>query len=802
MKRIFTLFLFLFLVIEVSGQTDGITYQAVIIGPDVLELPGVDSEGNYLPSTTVAIRFTILDSGNGQEFQEVQLTTTDEFGRINLIIGAVEHDAFEKISWDGTAKDLKVEIDFDGGNNFEDMSREVLTFVPYAYHRNITATGTLDVDDNTTLNGELLVEGPTTLNSTLDVTNGNETNLSGSLTVDGITDLNEGLNVNGQSTTNLSGALNVGEDIVAVEGGPWDEFAPTKLNGTLDVVGLTNTNGLSNKGNFRSDVLEGLVLNITSTADQDRLLDDGTGFRQTSILKGNTTIGTVESGTYPDRITVNGNVGITTEDDLNITTNSQVKINSTVHMGAISYTGPFEDPDSGLQITTTNDNPGLEKGNYPLLVEGSTQGIAIEVIGSRRNGNNFIGFWDANNMWGRIEGEIAVENNNNSDYTFDIRSMAYDVYDAELDLGFAIASEVLALAQLAASIADFRGCVGFGACLSGPGPADIAFSLAQVIFEGIQIGFSADALIRANNNENIYATNKSNTQGVTYASGAGDYAEYLLRANINEKMSYGDIVGVKGGKISKHTKGAERMMVVSFKPIVLGNMPQPDQEEAYEKVAFMGQVPVKVFGKVKIGDYIVPSGNNDGLGVAIDPSKMTSEHVKDIVGVAWGINDNILGFNKVNVAVGLNKNDNNAIVEKLEERMEEQDVEINNIKKQIAEYLVRLSNIENGIVTTTTHSTLEKDSEGHDESEHQETEGYDQREYEIIETDKGEIVYWQITREDFDKALQMVETKLLSEKGNFANNKLWKKIKTDSKFRNKTFEELKSKLDKQIHYHK
>ncbi len=791
MKRIFTLFLFLFLVIEVSGQTDGITYQAVIIGPDVLELPGVDSEGNYLPSTTVAIRFTILDSGNGQEFQEVQLTTTDEFGRINLIIGAVEHDAFEKISWDGTAKDLKVEIDFDGGNNFEDMSREVLTFVPYAYHRNITATGTLDVDDNTTLNGELLVEGPTTLNSTLDVTNGNETNLTGTLTVDGITDLNAGLNVNGQSTTNLSGALNVGEDIVAVEGGPWDEFAPTKLNGTLDVVGLTNTNGLSNKGNFRSDVLEGQVLNITSTADQDRLLDDGTGFRQTSILKGNTTIGTVESGTYPDRITVNGNVGITTEDDLNITTNSQVKINSTVHTGAISYTGPFEDPASGLQITTTNDNPGLEKGNYPLLVEGSTQGIAIEVIGSRRNGNNFIGFWDANNMWGRIEGEIAVENNNNSDYTFDIRSMAYDVYDAELRLGFAIASEALSLVQLATTYADYRPCVGFGACMLAPGPADIGFAIYQVVSDAVLIGIAADALIRANDNEDIYATNKSNTQGVTYASGAGDYAEYLLRVDINEKMSYGDIVGVKGGKISKHTKGAERMMVVSFKPIVLGNMPQPDQEEAYEKVAFMGQVPVKVFGKVKIGDYIVPTGKNDGLGIAIDPSKMTSERVKDIVGVAWGVNENILGFNMVNVAVGLNENDNGPMVKKLKKQVEQRDLEIYDLKKQLKEIHNILSKLE-GHIDPLSKSVTVKNGDN---------EKYDDRKYEIIGTEKGEVVFWQITRADFEEGLQMAEHQMLSEGIDLENNLVWKKIKSDPDFKNKTFEALKMKLEEQVHFH-
>ena len=210
MKHILTIGLFLLLTLKSFAQTDGISYQAIIIGPDDLELPGVDSQGNYLPTTTVSIRFTIFESGNQVEFQEIQTTTTDEFGRINLIIGAVEHDLFEKISWDGTAKDLKVEIDFEGGNSFVDMSREQLTFVPYAYHRNITATGTLDVDGDTFLNRELAVNGPTNLNSTLSVNDGNDTDLTGDLTVDGATNLNSTLDVNNQSATSLSGALNVG----------------------------------------------------------------------------------------------------------------------------------------------------------------------------------------------------------------------------------------------------------------------------------------------------------------------------------------------------------------------------------------------------------------------------------------------------------------------------------------------------------------------------------------------------------------------------------------------------------------
>ena len=89
-KVLLTLICCICLAGQILSQTDGITYQAVIISPDALELPGVDSENNYLPNTTIAVRFTIYDSGNQLEFQEVQITETDEFGRLKLLIGDAE----------------------------------------------------------------------------------------------------------------------------------------------------------------------------------------------------------------------------------------------------------------------------------------------------------------------------------------------------------------------------------------------------------------------------------------------------------------------------------------------------------------------------------------------------------------------------------------------------------------------------------------------------------------------------------------------------------------------------------------
>ena len=710
MKKIVTLAFFFCITFQVLAQTDGITYQAIIIGPDALELPGVDSEGNYLPNATVAIRFTIYDSGNQVEFQEVQIAETDEFGRINLLIGEANHDLFTSISWDGTPKDLEVEIDFDAGSNFEVMSREKLTFLPFAYHRNITATGTLTVDDRTYLNGELQVEGPTNLNSTLDVNNQNATNLSGSLTVEGETNLNNAFNVNNNNPSNLTGDVTVGGN--------------TLINGTLDVIGLTTLNDLQVNGQASFGDLQAQTLVVNQSTD---LLG-------TTLIDG---------------------------------------------MG------------SQVRITSNMPNTGTEMGNHPLLIDGGNNGLAIKVNGSRSNATNFITFYDdmnssSNISWGRIEGERNTEFTNNADYNFDISSLDYDIYDAYFDVAFAAYDLAASFVEVTTASTSSTACVGLGTCVTVPIPSWIVSSTAQSIAAGLQLIAAGVGVVIAETNKDTYEDNKLELQGVTYASGAGDYAEYLLREDLNEEIAYGDIVGVKGGKISKNLTNAERMMVVSFKPIVLGNMPQANREQDYEKVAFMGQVPVKVFGKVSIGDYIIPSGKNDGVGIAVSPERISVQKIKEIVGVAWS--ENTQGFGLVNVAVGLNRNDNNLAIEKLETKIKEQANEIAFLKGQIESILESLSKIENGENVKLASADEENHTEHND--------------YEIIHSTEKEIVYFQITRDDFEKGLVMAE-QMIRDSGEYERYEEYLiKLKTDIAFKEKFFNKMQSDLQNRIHYHK
>jgi hypothetical protein len=121
-------------------------------------------------------------------------------------------------------------------------------------------------------------------------------------------------------------------------------------------------------------------------------------------------------------------------------------------------------------------------------------------------------------------------------------------------------------------------------------------------------------------------------------------------------MNFGEVVGVIGGKISLDTKDADHLMVISKSPMVLGNSPAEEEEHLYEKVAFMGQIPVKVIGEVHIGDYILPTGNNDGFAISVHPDLMQIGDYGRIIGVAWEASGEAK-MNYINTAVGINSND-------------------------------------------------------------------------------------------------------------------------------------------------
>jgi hypothetical protein len=144
--------------------------------------------------------------------------------------------------------------------------------------------------------------------------------------------------------------------------------------------------------------------------------------------------------------------------------------------------------------------------------------------------------------------------------------------------------------------------------------------------------------------------------GIEFVSGSADYAEWLPKLNLAEKIQAGEIVGLYGGRITKSTRGASQVMAVSTGPIVLGNDPGDKARGDYERVAFIGQVPVHVRGAVKAGDFIVASGLDDGIGIAVSPECITPEQFAKVVGQAWESSSDE-GLKSVRTAVGLIQRD-------------------------------------------------------------------------------------------------------------------------------------------------
>jgi hypothetical protein len=157
--------------------------------------------------------------------------------------------------------------------------------------------------------------------------------------------------------------------------------------------------------------------------------------------------------------------------------------------------------------------------------------------------------------------------------------------------------------------------------------------------------------------------------GVEYSSSFGDYAEWLERADPDERMRAGSIVGVVGGKISKDLTNAEQVMVVSHSPIVLGNVPEEGSTHLGNNIAFVGQVPVKVMGAVHTGDYIIGNPSTPGYGYAKDPAEMSIEEVNLAVGRSWEDSPGE-GPKLVNTVVGVHNGDYVNILKSQAQRLE------------------------------------------------------------------------------------------------------------------------------------
>lgn len=315
---------------------------------------------------------------------------------------------------------------------------------------------------------------------------------------------------------------------------------------------------------------------------------------------------------------------------------------------------------AGSTVNGDQENPD----SYPVTIKGAGQGIYIKVNGSRNSDNNFVTFKDAERIHGAIEGQTYIELISDPFYIIEAAVYVID--------GVGIVADGIAAGVKVG---------GFGAAVTAAA-ISIIFSwqvpgwALSAIGEGVKVGAAIVDAAALLTNSISWATDQALNVGVAYNSGGADYAEFLPRAAYADLMEFGDIVGVRGGKVSHITEAVDQLMVISRNPGFLGNVPADGDRDAYEKVAFLGQVLVKVAGAVRSGDYILPSGNNDGMGIAVHPEDMRMVDYDRIVGVAWESAD-AAPVNLVNCSIGLTQNE---LAPKVEEISNKVDNIINHLK--------------------------------------------------------------------------------------------------------------------------
>ncbi len=97
-----------------------------------------DLSGNPLPNQSIGLQISILESSaNGTEvYQETHVVTTSNLGLFNVQIGGgtVVSGEFEDINWEDEDHFIRIEMDENGGSNYQLLGTSQLLSVPYALH--------------------------------------------------------------------------------------------------------------------------------------------------------------------------------------------------------------------------------------------------------------------------------------------------------------------------------------------------------------------------------------------------------------------------------------------------------------------------------------------------------------------------------------------------------------------------------------------------------------------------------------------------------------------------------------------
>jgi hypothetical protein len=625
--------------------------------PGFLNYQGVarNAVGNIISNKTISLRLTIHDgSATGPAvYAESRIVTTNPFGLFTAQIGSpgtiTQSGTISGVPWLTGKKFIEVEIDPNGATGFLPVGTTELASVPFSLYTDRSGDIVLPFNKTQADNGHLFRiinsgnnAGSTALEGWSQSTSVNAAAIRGVAPI--------GIGVQGRSTTGiglygssvsgkamyLDGRMQVvataSDSAVAVF-----ENRSTSENADGIIIKLGRIHGAwygSSYIGVPNPVAQGLETQINQIHDWIYGVDEFNWTQLINLIPSQYLVGTI----------------------CNLTNLITSEINSALSLPL--KIGPFSTPEihiwdgftifGGIDLGPLGDIPSLsipalDIPSVPVIPNEITVMPAIpaldcsslptldipdfsfsDVTNSLKNGNEFIAFVDKDNRkLGSVRATSVSEFGSNY---FDTQKM--------LDLA-----------------ASFIGI-------------DIVKDFLGIIASVSEMAVAYNSI------------------GVEYTSGHGDYAEWLERADPSEAISYGDIVGVKAGKITKDIANAEQIMAVSKNPIVLGNMPDKAKTSMGNNVAFMGQIPVKVMGAVKAGDYIVARNEISGYGTAIHPRDMTVEDFKLSVGRSWDTNEKP-GPKMVNTVVGVHNHDFLHIIGGLQQKAENSDQRLKTIEAML-----------------------------------------------------------------------------------------------------------------------
>ena len=820
-KILLAFFFFIGTVVPVMAQQNaqGINYQAV----------ARNAKGEILANQPIALKLSLFSSSNTKTeyYTEVHNVTTSVAGIFSLVVGAGNTPIgnFATVPWSTENIWLEVSIKSKGQASFTTISNSKLLAVPYAYHA-LTA----DKFSGANVNNANSPGSPSQSwllfgNSNSDAAK-DKLGTTDSVDLVMVTNNRERLRIFADGNVGIKKSLNIGEDLTVeknvflnktngatVNYGPFtvDRQSPallsgtltvdnsTDLNATLNVDGPTDLNSRLNVNNASPTLLTGkLTVNQDALFKEKVLLDDSTLQAYSTSTGALVVAGGLGLGRD---LYVGGNAFF--DGPLKVTNATQSVSDTTGALVVAGGAGIGKNLNIGGNLRTTgtttlNNTLNVTAGSSYIAnfvntnTSATSNGISIQVgSATSTNNNNFVEFRNGGGtVVGRIEGETTAELNADDDFINDKRSFDWEVIAGTIDVTIAGFELAQAGIQLGASFSSSTACVGFGACVTVPILSFIVSAGANVILKAANVASTALNLVNARTTRDNWVSKKENNIGVTYQSGSADYAEWLPKSNARESFLPGYIVGIKNGFISKNLEGASRLFVISTKPILLGNMPEGGKEAGYEKVAFMGQVPVHVIGNVNAGDYILPSGTNNGFGRGVSPKNMKADDYTNIVGVAWSSSANGM-YDQVNVAIGLNTGDVSKVVA-------EQSKEISALKSKMTETNTILAKLipgfkeAAGIKETNTVSNVAPVQPATTHN----------NDYHFPEATADNIVYFQLEREQVLAMFTMAEKIFNENGGDLETNPFWKKIKSDASYKETVIKDIEAKFTKAIHTHK